>query len=153
MTNILKDLWDDKDRDVCWLPRGLFFEQGFDLKDLSRGTAGNRAFEAVLGRLIGMALAHLRNALTYALLIPRSERGVRRFCLWAIGMAVLTLRKINRNRGFTSGVQVKIARRSVYATMLATKVLGWSNTLLRLLFNLTALGLPRVRLEPAEMPE
>ncbi len=50
-----------------------------------------------------MAHAHLRNALSYTLLIPAHETGIRRFCLWAIGLAVLTLRKIAANPGFTSG--------------------------------------------------
>ena len=50
--------------------------------------------------LVGVAHAHLRNALSYTLLIPRQEPGIRRFCLWAIGLAVLTLRKIARDAGF-----------------------------------------------------
>jgi farnesyl-diphosphate farnesyltransferase len=48
--------------------------------------------------LVGVAHAHLRNALDYTLLIPGKETGIRRFCLWAIGLAVLTLRKSRRRR-------------------------------------------------------
>ena len=33
--------------------------------------------------LVGVAHAHLRNALAYTLLIPAAETGIRRFCLWA----------------------------------------------------------------------
>jgi len=29
-------------------------------------------------------------------MIPKNEPGIRRFCLWAIGMAVLTLRKAGK---------------------------------------------------------
>ena len=60
--------------------------------------------------LVGVAHAHLRNALDYTLLIPGKETGIRRFCLWAIGLAVLTLRKIAHNPGFTAGAQVKVTQ-------------------------------------------
>lgn len=148
MTNILKDIWDDKERDVCWLPRGTFKQQGFDLEHLSRAT-GDKGFEAGLAGLVGVALSHLEDALEYTLLIPKSEDGIRRFCLWAIGMAVLTLRKINRNRGFRSGDQVKIARGSVKATIAVTRFCGWSNILLRAVFRLAARGLPRPETRPS----
>ena len=145
MTNILKDLWDDKERNVCWLPQDVF--DAYDLKDLSPATSGDRGFEAGLAYLIGTARGHLENALKYTLLLPKSEQGIREFCLWALGMAVLTLRKINRNRAFTSGAQVKISRRAVKATIVVTRLCGFSNRLLRLVFRVAACGLPR----PAEM--
>ncbi|MDX1512964.1 MAG: squalene/phytoene synthase family protein, partial [Gammaproteobacteria bacterium] len=34
MTNILKDVWEDRHRGACWLPRQVFREAGFDLRDL-----------------------------------------------------------------------------------------------------------------------
>ena len=37
MTNILKDVWEDYQLGACWLPRQLFAEEGFDLRDLSTG--------------------------------------------------------------------------------------------------------------------
>jgi farnesyl-diphosphate farnesyltransferase len=79
-------------------------------------------------------------------LIPREEQGLRRFCLWAIGMAVLTLRKINTNRTFRSGQEVKISRSSVKATILSTNLLTRHDLLLRWLFKLSAKPLPRVEL-------
>jgi farnesyl-diphosphate farnesyltransferase len=80
----------------------------------------------------------LHNALIYTLKIPVHETGIRNFCLWALGMAVLTLRKIKQNLDFTHSDQVKITRKSVKATILATKLLGRSNFMLTLLFNLTS---------------
>lgn len=150
MTNILKDIWDDRDRDMCWLPRGLFAKEGFDLKALSQDNTPHCGFEAGLVNLVAIALGHLEHALDYTLRIPKSEPGIRRFCLWAIGMAVLTLRKLNRNRGFTSGRQVKISRRSVKATIIVTNLVGFSDTLLRCVFHLAASGLPRVPVAPAK---
>src|SRR6185503_11257066 len=92
MTNILKDVWDDLERGMCWLPRDVFAEAGFDLAQLAPG-CGDEAFARGMRRLIAIAHAHLRSALQYTLLIPRREAAIRNFCLWSIGMAVLTLRK------------------------------------------------------------
>jgi len=147
MTNILKDLWDDKGRNVCWLPRSIFATYDYDLRELSahRLTPG---FEKGLVHLIGVTRGHLENALRYALTIPKSEQGIRRFCLWAIGLAVLTLRKINANRRFSSGREVKVSRRTVYLTIFVTTLLGWNNTLLETAFRLAARGLPKPQGEP-----
>lgn len=142
MTNILKDIWDDQKREMCWLPRDVFQKYGVDLSAIAphKNDAG---FQQALGQLIGVARSHLANALRYTLLIPRDERGIRRFCLWALGMAVLTLRKINSHRAFTSGEEVKISRRSVKATIFSTNLLTRNDRLLRLLFRITASPLPQ----------
>jgi farnesyl-diphosphate farnesyltransferase len=146
MTNILKDIWDDKTRKVCWLPRTTFEAQGFDLAALDGG-AGDHAFQQALGTVIAVATQHLERALEYTLLLPRRERGMRRFCLWALCMAVLTLRNINRRRDFTSSSEVKISRWSVRSTVFLTSALAGNNWALRQLFRVFAAGLPR--LEPA----
>jgi farnesyl-diphosphate farnesyltransferase len=83
----------------------------------------------------------LQNALAYTQLLPSSETGIRNFCLWALGMAVLTLKKIKQNLDFNKSEQVKITRKSVKATILAFKLTGRSNFLLSLLFNIVSGGL------------
>jgi farnesyl-diphosphate farnesyltransferase len=140
MTNILKDIWDDAERGVCWLPQDIFSESGYDLKNLNNKT-NDANFRIGLERLISIAHTHLHNALKFTQLIPRHETGIRNFCLWALGMAVLTLKKIKQNLGFTSSVEVKISRNSVKSTILATKFIGRSNALLTLLFNTISQGL------------
>lgn len=142
MTNILKDLWDDRRRGVSWLPRDLFRDAGVELSTLVPGPNGGPGFGDALARLIGIAHTHLRDALAYVLLIPKRERGIRTFCLWAIGMALLTLRKINRHRDFTDGAQVKISRRSVWATVALTRVSVTHDRLLRSLFGAAGWGVP-----------
>jgi len=137
MTNILKDIWDDAQRGVCWLPQDIFTEIGFDLKNL-RPETSDENFRTGLEHLISIAHGHLHNALIYTQLLPAHEAGIRNFCLWALGMAVLTLKKIKRNLDFKHSDQVKISRKNVKATILATKLAGRSNTLLSLLFNLTS---------------
>lgn len=140
MTNILKDIWDDAQRGVCWLPQDIFTETGFNLADLTLTTNDER-FRKGLEHLISIAHGHLQNALTYTQLLPRHETGIRNFCLWALGMAVLTLKKIKQNLSFNESSQVKISRNSVKATILACKLSARSNLLLSLLFNLTSQGL------------
>lgn len=143
MTNILKDVWEDYQRGACWLPRKIFTEEGFDLSELT--TAQNRpGFERGVQRLVGIAHRHLKNALAYTLLIPKQETGIRNFCLWAIGLAVLTLRKINNHLDYSDGSQVKISRLSVKGTILATQLARQNGTLLELLFYLAAWPLPLV---------
>ena len=104
MTNILKDVWDDRERGACWLPRDVFARHGVELADL-RSQSQPPGFDAGMRELIGVAHAHLRNALAFTLLIPRSEAGIRRFCLWAIGLAVLTLQRLARTPGFTAAAR------------------------------------------------
>lgn len=141
MVNILKDIWEDRARGVCWLPRDVFTAAGYDLSRLSPGQR-EPAFEAGLGALIGIAHAHLQNALRYTLLIPAGERGLRKFCLWAIGMGLLTLRKLNWHRDFSAGRQVKISRRSVLAVIAVTWLAGGNDRLVMAVFRLAAAGLP-----------
>jgi farnesyl-diphosphate farnesyltransferase len=140
MTNILKDIWDDAERGVCWLPQDIFTETGYDLKQLSPET-NDTNFKAGLAHLVSIAHGHLHNALRYTQLIPSHETGIRNFCLWALGMAVLTLRKIKQNLGFVRSDEVKITRNSVKSTIIATKLVGRSNNLLNMLFNFVGQGL------------
>lgn len=143
MTNIIKDIWEDRQRGACWLPRDVFAELGFDLKNLSPGhIITDPAFGDGLAALIGIAHAHLHNALRYTLLIPPSEKGIRRFCLWALGMAILTLLRVNRRRDFCMGKEVKISRRSVKATILISNMVTSSDTSLRVLFYLLTRAMP-----------
>jgi farnesyl-diphosphate farnesyltransferase len=152
MTNILKDVWEDRSRGVCWLPQDVFTRYGVDLAGVSSEPFDPR-FGAGFRELLGVAHAHLRNALDYTLLIPAKETGIRRFCLWAIGLAVLTLRKIEHNPRFTAGVQVKVKRSSVAMTRALTKIGGRSDWMLRALFAQAARGLPLARLSDLRRPQ
>jgi farnesyl-diphosphate farnesyltransferase len=151
MTNILKDVWEDRSRGACWLPQEVFSRHGVDLARLAPEPYDPR-FAAGMRELIAVAHAHLRNALEYSLLIPGKEAGIRRFCLWAIGLAVLTLQKINGNPEFTSGVQVKVSRRAVAMTRSLTDITRRNDWLLRRLFALAARGLPLAQIGEVRRP-
>ena len=141
MTNILKDVWDDRRRDVCWLPRDIFFEAGVDLRSLSAGHNGP-GFTDGLFTLVGITRLHLANALRFIQLLPAQETGIRRHCLWALGMAVLTLRRIHATPTYRNGREVTISRRSVRAVIVVTSTLVRSNVALELLFKRLTRGLP-----------
>ena len=145
MTNILKDMWDDRQRGACWLPRDVFHAAGCDLGTLSAGEP-NPAFVKGLFELIAIARHHLANALRFITIIPRHETGIRLHCLWALGMAVLTLRRIRATPAFQSGQEVKISRRSVWTVAVITSVLVRSNLALKLLFEALTFSLPRAKM-------
>lgn len=140
MTNILKDIWSDAERGICWLPQDIFTATGFDLSQLTPQT-DDPNFTLGLERLISIAHEHLQNALTFTQMLPKHETGIRNFCLWALGMAILSLQKIKKNLGFKHLSQVKINRTSVKAIIISIRLLGRSNYLLSALFNGAARGL------------
>lgn len=141
MTNILKDIWEDHHRGACWMPRDIFFKHGVDITKKSPGE-NTQAFNQAYMELLGVAYGHLSNALEYTLRIPTNETGLRKFCLWAIGMAVLTLDKIRQNPEFTNGQQVKISRNSVKVTIFLTSLFVKHDQILRSLFGFCGRKLP-----------
>ncbi len=141
MTNILKDIWEDRSRGACWLPRDVFAAHGVDLDAVAAGTDSARMMPGIR-ELVTTARHHLDGALQYILLIPSDETGIRRHCLWALGMAVLTLRRIHSAPSYARGEDVKISRRSVKAVILATNLTARSDIALRLLFAGLKRGLP-----------
>jgi len=148
MTNILKDIRDDLERDTCWLPRDIFEKSGFDLRRL-QADHGDPAFHDGMRTLVGVAHGSIRDALRYTLLIPRYETGIRRFLMWAIGLAAMTLQKISRKPWFTDGAQVKVSRRTVKTVVISTNVAARSNLALSALFGLATRGLPLNAVNPA----
>jgi len=141
MTNILKDIWDDQKRGVCWLPAKDFSDQGYALHFLSEGKT-DKAFQQGLMQLIALAHFRLKEALDYTLKIPASQREIRQFNLWSLGMAMLTLRKIARHPEYRSGDEVKISRNSVRLTIILMKWFAGYDSLLKLMFYLAGRGLP-----------
>jgi farnesyl-diphosphate farnesyltransferase len=151
MTNILKDVWEDRSRGACWMPQEVFSRYGVDLSQITPQTQ-DEGYARAVAELVGVAHAHLRNALDYTLLIPPEETGIRRFCLWAVGLAILTLRKVARHPGFTAGSQVKVSHAAVSTTLALTNASVRNNWMLRRLFNLAARGVPLARIGALRQP-
>ncbi|MEM6632707.1 MAG: phytoene/squalene synthase family protein [Bacteroidota bacterium] len=141
MTNILKDLWEDFDRDISWLPQDIFGAQGVALETLEKD---NRppGFDQGLIEMLGLAHAHLDRAMRYTLMIPKQEVGIRKFCLWAQGMAILTLQKINQNRNYVKGEQVKISKNQVRLVLASTHIFVKNDRILNALYGLAKKSLP-----------
>ena len=142
MINVLKDMWEDQRRGVCWLPQDVFRNAGIDdLQALAPGMADAR-FAAGLSTLVAITHGHLANALRYILIVPARETGIRRSCLWPLGLAVLTLQRIHATPAFTTGRQVKVSRNGARAVVAGTSALARSNAALSLLFRGLTRGLP-----------
>jgi farnesyl-diphosphate farnesyltransferase len=59
-------------------------------------------------------------------------------------MAMLTLRKLNRNQNVSDSFQVKISRRSIKVAIMTMRLTCGSNFLVRLVYYPASLGLPAV---------
>ncbi|MCK9193131.1 MAG: phytoene/squalene synthase family protein [Nevskia sp.] len=151
MTNILKDMWEDRTRGVSWLPRAEFKRHGVEIAEIDPA-AQTEAFARALNELIAVTHAQLNYALEYTLAISSRDTGIRKFCAWNIGMALLTLRKIVSKPGYSSAVEVKISRTSVFWVLLLTRIGIRSNTWLRFLFRRAASTLPQIDIAPAQAP-
>ena len=143
MTNILKDQWDDRNQGVCWLPRDVFARCGLNLSEISPANFCP-AYADALDELIGLTHGHLRNALSYTLLIPKHETGIRSFCYWAISLAVLTLKNIRNKPNFVDASEIKVPRSRVVSTIVLSNLSVRSNALLSKLFDIAAARLPRI---------
>ncbi|MCE7528449.1 squalene/phytoene synthase family protein [Polynucleobacter sp. IMCC 29146] len=124
MTNILKDSLEDQARGVSWLPQNV-----------------------TQAELLALAIQKLDAALTYILFIPKAEFGMRRFCLLALGLAVLTLDKLAASKK-TKHQPQKISRRTVALFYHFTLIAARSNTLIKLFFYCAARPLKRVAIRP-----
>jgi farnesyl-diphosphate farnesyltransferase len=147
MTNILKDQWEDRSHGACWLPQDIFAEHGVCLAELHAGQQDANYADAS-NKLIGVAHSHLRRALDYTLLIPATHAGVRRFCLWSVGLAVLTLRNLHENLDFSSGNQIKVSHNAVAGVIMLTKLTSKHDSSLRWMFTMAARQLPLTPLAP-----
>ena len=141
ITNILKDVWGDSQQGSCWLPRDIFLAAGYDLDALSTGKIEPGFVKGVF-ELITVAHHHLARTLRYITLIPRRDVGIRLYCLWTLGLALLTLRRIHTTPEFRNAEEVEPSRHSILAMIVVTKIFVCSNLALKFFFWMLAHGLP-----------
>lgn len=134
MTNILKDVWDDHTRGVCWFPRDIFDAAGFDLSTLAQHHCDPNYIRGI-HQLVAITHGHQIDALHYIQLLSPKQPGIRRHCLWALGMSILTLKKIYKNPTFRHGKEVKISRLTVKSLIAQAQTALSSNQALTELFN------------------
>ena len=114
MTNILKDSPEDHARGVSWKPTQMSQTE-----------------------LLQIAYEKLQDSMSYILLIPENEVGMRRFCFLAFGLAVMTLEKIATRKEFSNQSEMKLSRNTVWIFYAFTKIAA-SNKLLMKSFFFTA---------------
>ncbi len=120
MTNILKDSPEDKARGVSWKPVNVSQEE-----------------------LLKIAYQKLQDSMTYILLIPKQEHGMRRFCFLAFGLAVMTLSKIANRSDFHNKDEVKLSKNTVMQFYAFTKAAVKSDMLMKTFFHLSSRALSR----------
>jgi farnesyl-diphosphate farnesyltransferase len=133
ITNILKDIADDSERDTIFIPLELLQKNGIPEGHLADPIYRVGALK-VVEELVNKATAHLNDALEYTLLIPRLEPRLRLFCLWPLFMALATLQKIKQNDDVFTLNKVKISRDEVKAIIKKTTWQCWSDGLIRKYF-------------------
>ena len=111
MTNILKDSPEDRARGVSWKPASM-----------------NQS------ELLKIAYEKLQDSMSYILLIPANEVGMRRFCFLAFGLAVMTLEKIATRKEFNNKSEVKLSRNTVWAFYAFTKMAASNRLLMKAFF-------------------
>jgi farnesyl-diphosphate farnesyltransferase len=115
LVNIIKDIAEDKERGVSYLPMTLLAEH--NLTAASLFAAQNHA---ALAPLIGRARNYLAQALIYTLALPPEALSVRRFCLFPLLLAADTLAAAENNDAlFSSNPEdkVKVSREAVAAAL------------------------------------
>ena len=112
MTNILKDSPEDHTRGVSWKPADISQKE-----------------------LLKISYQKLQDSLSYILLIPKEELGIRRFCFLAFGLAVMTLSKIAKRKEFRTPDEVKLSRKTVVAFYTFTQFAVKSDALMQIFFN------------------
>jgi farnesyl-diphosphate farnesyltransferase len=131
LTNIIKDVADDRRRGWSFVPRDLCEVAGVRPDDLQDPSHGSEARQ-VMAALIAKAKTHLGDALAYCTTLPAAAYRIRIFCLTSLYFAIRTLRVAERDpRLLDPGHKVKITRGEVYRTVAATHLIAPFDPLVR----------------------
>jgi farnesyl-diphosphate farnesyltransferase len=137
LTNILKDIQEDRRRNVSFIPSDLLAAEGLDAAAFGAAGsgAGAEARARVMALLLAKAQGHLRDAMEYTCLLPRLEPRLRLFCLWPLFMAAENLVVMAEHPGGApSEGKLKISRGQVKDIVTRTSLACWSNLWLRRMF-------------------
>lgn len=130
LTNIIKDVREDSERKVCFVPEALCREFGFENSPaLFSFSADKDARANVLSSLVQKAWKHVEDGVRYTLLIPRHCMRVRLFCLWPLLMAAENLCALGDCRKiFESDEKIKISRSDVKRIVKSSSLHFYSNS-------------------------
>ncbi len=141
LTNILKDISDDRQRNISYIPLSMLREENLTERAFLE-PEGHLASARIMAKLIRKTKIHLTDALEYTCLLPRMEPRLRLFCLWPLFMALETIAMLANNLdGIDGTVKMKISRAQVKKIVRQTSLACWSNQWLHAMFQKTMQGL------------
>ncbi len=131
LTNIIKDVADDRRRGRSFVPRQLRIGVGITPHDAHADNHDSESRQAI-DMLIDRAKGHLCDALEYSTTLPRRLFRVRAFCLTSFYFAVRTIRLAERDpRLLDPDYKLKITRGEVHRTLMTTKFVAPVNVLVK----------------------
>ncbi len=133
VVNIIKDVSEDREREVCFVPQDWQRQEGFQHpQDLFHTNASRDARSRVMLRMVRKSWRHLSDSMEFTLLIPALEPRIRLFCLWPMLMAAETLVAVgDGNALFEPKAKVKISRDAVKRILRQSTLQCWNAKWLR----------------------
>lgn len=127
MTNILRDLSRDLRIGRCYLPQEDLDSLEVSPQELLDPKAIVKV-RPLLQDLLLLTLDHYEKGWGYTLAIPKLEVRMRLACAWPLLIGLKTLALVERSENLLDpSIIVKIPRLAVYAIVLRSSVLVWSN--------------------------
>ena len=136
LVNIVKDVAEDLARGVCFLPESLAAAHGVALEQILEPEA-RAAGLAIVRAVSERAHAHLDRAREYVALWPAGPEGtaVRLFCAVPLGLALATLREVERGKDtLRAGATPKVSRPFVARLLISARMAAGSDQKLARLF-------------------
>ena len=136
ITNIIKDVKEDAERQVCFIPEEIYKKYGFsEPSELFEGNFPIEKKAKVLDELIEKAWKHIDDGVNYILLLPRHSLRIRLFCLWPLLMAAENLKVLKHGFAvFESEQKAKISRTKVRQILKSSTFHFYSNTWIKKTF-------------------
>jgi len=123
LTNIVKDVTDDWERDWCFIPATIQRAAGVPDGGLLE-PANQRQAQAAVDAVNDLARTCFPEAVAYCTALPAEAEAVRRFCLFPMLMAGRTLLLAQGNPAtLTAGSPVKVSREAVAEVLERTEQL------------------------------
>lgn len=130
--NVVRGIKKDYERGWVFIPVSFYEKQGLTRTSFFDPANMDKALQ-VVRRVTEKAENHLLSGLRYITLLPRRQYRIRLFCVWPLLFAVKTL-ALSRSNPDVLRAEAKITRGQVKRIVTVSRLISWSNTLLRLYY-------------------